>query len=83
MLTEAGVSTRLVRIGVAILVGVITGYIAARINVAVHGPCAGTPSGSAVCIPPDPNWLLAIGVGVVVAAVAWFALSRFRGSRHE
>ena len=28
MLTEAGVSTRLVRIGVAILVGVITGYIA-------------------------------------------------------
>jgi hypothetical protein len=31
------------------------GYIAARIDVAVQGPCVGTPSGSAECIPPDPT----------------------------
>lgn len=69
-------SSRFARMGAAIFAGVIGAYVTARLDVAIRGPCVPSTDGSLACIPPDPNWILAFGVGFLVAAFAWLALSR-------
>jgi hypothetical protein len=73
-------SSRFARMGAAIFAGLIGAYVTARLDIAIRGPCVPSTDGSLVCIPPDPNWILAVGVGFLVAAFAWLALSRFQGS---
>jgi len=77
-MTRTGVKVpwRFARVSGAIFGGVVGAYVAARVDVAIQGPCVPTADGSLACLPPTPNWVLVTTVGLLVAALAWLALSR-------
>jgi hypothetical protein len=72
--TETMVVSPAVRFAAAVIGGLLGGYVTARIDVAVRGPCAAghsAPYRTLACLPPDPNWFLAAAVAALVGATIW------------
>jgi hypothetical protein len=75
-----------VRIVIALVVAVVAGLATALIDVHVRGPCAPLvpgPDGTStlVCLPPEANYVLAVGVAVAFGVLVWLVVERMSGVR--